>query len=214
MIFRQFIRLSLAAIFVSTAISGFSQVGPSATQPSWAIEIGGGLSYFSTHAANSNPTIDYKAFDGSLLGAAAWIDYTLPHMPHRLYGLGIEAEGRHLAWDNSGTDPSLKEDTAEGGPIYMWRRYHNFHPYGKFLLGYGGIDFNNGYPLTQNGDHDTRTFYCPGGGAEYHIMGGLWARGDYEYQLWTNFGRATLEPKGFTIGVSYDMRNFHFGKQQ
>jgi opacity protein-like surface antigen len=87
-------------------------------------------------------------------------------------------------------------------------------PYGKFLLGYGSIDFNNGYPMIQNGDHDTRTFWCPGGGAEYRIMSDLWIRGDYEYELWSHFGRATLEPKGFTVGVSYDLKDLHFGRKQ
>ena len=64
MVFRQLIRLSLTALFVSAALPGISQVAPAATQRSLPLEIGGGLSYFSTHAANSNPTIDYTAFDG------------------------------------------------------------------------------------------------------------------------------------------------------
>jgi hypothetical protein len=125
MVFKQFVRLSLAALFVSAVMPGFSQVVPAVTQRSLPLEIGGGLSYFSTHLTNHEyPTFDYKAFDGSLLGPAAWIDYTLPHMPHILYGLGIEAEGRHLSWANTGTDPLLRENTGAGGIIYMWRHYH------------------------------------------------------------------------------------------
>ncbi len=213
MVFRHLIRLSLTALFVSAALPGISQVAPAATQRSLPLEIGGGLSYFSTHAANSNPTIDYTAFDGRLLGPAAWADWTLRRIPRRLYGLGIEAEGRHLAWANSGTDSRLREDTGEGGIIYKWHHYHNFHPYGKMLVGFGSVDFNNGYPYIQNGDHDTRIFYCPGGGADFHITRDLWVRGDFEYEFWTDFGRATLEPKGFTIGVSYDMGNFYFRRR-
>ncbi|MGD0522168.1 MAG: outer membrane beta-barrel protein [Terracidiphilus sp.] len=211
---RQMARLSLAALIVSAAYPLFSQVVPAATQQFWPLEIGGGLSYFSTHAANKNPNIDYTAFDGSLLGPAAWADWTFRRIPHRLYGLGFEVEGRHLAYGNTGTDARLREDTGEGGFIYKWRHYRNFRPYGKAMAGFGSIDFNNGYPYLQNGDHDTRTFYCPGGGAEFHLMGDLWVRGDYEFELWTHFGRAILEPKGFTVGVSYDMRNFHFGRQK
>ena len=130
MVFRQFVRLSLAVIFVSTAIPGFSQAGPTATQRSWPLEIGGGLSSFGTHIINHEyPTdVDAIKFKGNLLGPAAWIDYTLPHMPHILYGLGLEAEGRHPGWDNTGTDPLLRENTGAGGVIYMWRHYRNFHP--------------------------------------------------------------------------------------
>jgi hypothetical protein len=193
-------------------------VGPSATQSSWPLEIGGGLSYFGTHIINHEyPSVDYKQFDGNLLGPAAWLDFTFPHMPHRLYGLGIEAEGRHLSWDNSGTDPLLRENTGAGGPIYMWRHYRNFHPYGKFLIGYGGIDFQGYYVgCTLDCNHDSDIFYDPGGGAEYRIRGDLWVRGDYEAEFWTNFGQPankTVYPRGFTVGVAYDLRNLHFGRQ-
>ena len=181
---------------------------------SWPLEVGGGLSYFGTHAANSNPHIDYTAFDGNLLGPSLWADWTFRHIPKSLYGLGIELETRDLDWANSGPDPRLSEFTGEGGVIAKWHRYHNFHPYAKALAGFGSIDFNNGYPGIRNGDHDTRTFYCPGAGAEFRIKNNLWIRGDYEYQFWTDFGRATLEPQGMTIGVTYDMRNFHFSRGQ
>jgi opacity protein-like surface antigen len=212
-------KLSLAALIVSAAYPMFSQVVPSATQRSWPLEIGGGLSYFDNHIINfSFPTYEYTAIKGNLLGPAAWADWTLNRIPHRLYGLGIEAEGRHLAWDNSGTDPLLKEDTGAGGVIYMWRHSHNFHPYGKFLMGFGSIDFQGNYTgCTHNCKHDTDTFWDPGGGVEVHIMGNLWARGDYEEEFWTHFGNVTnktIYPRGFTIGVSYDMRNFHFGREK
>jgi opacity protein-like surface antigen len=141
--------------------------------------------------------------------------WTIRRIPHRLSGLGIEGEGRHLAYGNTGTDPLLREDTGEAGVIYTWRHYHNFHPYGKVLAGFGSIDFNGTYPgCPMDCNHDTRTFYSPGGGAEYHLMGALWIRGDYEYEFWSNFGHTILEPNGFTVGVAYDMRNVHFGRQK
>jgi len=213
-------KLSLAALIVSAAYPMFSQVVPSATQRTWPLEIGGGLSYFNTHIINHQyPTdVDAFLFKGNLLGPAVWIDYTLPHMPHRLYGLGIEAEGRHLSWDNSGPAPLLRENTGEGGVIYKWRSHHNFHPYGKFLMGFGGIDFQGTYPGCKiDCNHDSDTFWDLGGGVEYRIRGALWARGDYEYELWTGFGQPankTVYPRGFTFGVSYDMRNFHFGREK
>jgi hypothetical protein len=222
MVLRLMIRLSLAALFVSASFPVFSQVVPAAVQQSWPLEIGGGLSYFSTHIVNHEfPTTVYPSFKGSMLGPAAWLDWTLPHMPRRLYGLGIEAEGRQLSWANTGTDPQLREDTGEGGVIYMWRRHHNFHPYGKYLMGFGSVDFEGNYPLkgpypgcTGNCDHDTGIFDDLGGGAEYRIRDNLWVRGDYEYELWTKFGKPankTVYPRGFTFGVSYDLRGLHFG---
>ncbi len=212
-------KLSLAALIVSAAIPMFSQVVPSATQRSWPLDIGGGLSYFGTHIINHEfPTYYYTTGRGNLLGPAAWIDYTLPHMPHMLYGLGIEAEGRYLAWDDSGPDPLLKEETGAGGVIYKWRSHHNFHPYGKMLMGFGSIDFSGNYPgCTNNCRHDSDTFWDPGGGAEYRIRGDLWVRGDYEYELWTGFGKPankTVYPRGFTFGVTYDMRHFQFRRKQ
>jgi opacity protein-like surface antigen len=96
--------------------------------------------------------------------------------------------------------------------------WDNFHPYGKFLMGYGGIDFQGTYPGCKlDCNHDSDIFYDPGAGAEYRIRGSLWVRGDYEYELWTNFGKPankTIYPKGFTAGVAYDMRNFHFSRKQ
>jgi Outer membrane protein beta-barrel domain len=219
MVFRQFVRLSLAALFVSAVMPGFSQVVPAATQKTWPIEIGGGLSYFGTHIINHEfPTVDYKSFDGNLLGPAAWLDFNLPHMPQRIYGLGIEMEGRMLSWDNSGTDPLLKEKTGQGGVIYKWHHYHNLRPYGKFLMGFGSIDFQGTYPGCKHDcNHDTDKFLDMGGGAEYRVRGDLWVRGDYEYELWTGFGQPankTVYPKGFTVGVTYDMRHFQFGRKQ
>ncbi len=213
MVFRQLVKLSLAALFVSaSAIPGFSQSVPAAMQKYWPLEIGGGLSEFGTHLINHEfPATVYPEFKGDLLGPAAWADWTIRHIPHRLYGLGIEVEGRHLAWGNTGIDPHLREDTGEGGVIYMWRHYRNFHPYGKFLIGHGNIDFQVpgiSPSCTLDCQHDTSTFYDPGGGVEVHLMGNLWVRGDYEEELWTNFGvpaNKTVYPRGFTVGVSYNM---------
>jgi len=85
-------------------------------------------------------------------------------------------------------------------------------------MGFGSIDFSGNYVgCTHNCKHDTDIFYDPGAGVEYRIRGSLWARGDYEYELWTGFGQPankTVYSRGFTFGVSYDMRSFHFGRQQ
>src|ERR1019366_1666917 len=87
-------------------------------------------------------------------------------IPSFLHGFGIEVEGRDLNYGRTGTDPRLRQDTAEGGGIYTSRHYRNFHPYVKFLLGYGSIDFQH---ITPTYSHDSRTVYTPGGGVEYRI---------------------------------------------
>jgi len=79
-------------------------------------------------------------------------------------------------------------------------------PTAKSWGGYGSIDFDIGVPYYH---HDTRTFIAPGGGIEYRIWHDLWARGDYQYQFWTDFGRGTIEPQGVTVGVSYALGHPH-----
>jgi opacity protein-like surface antigen len=113
----------------------------------------------------------------------------------------------------------LKENTGAGGVIYKWHHYEKFRPYGKFLMGFGGIDAltDTSPGCTRDCHHDSDTFDDLGGGAEYRIRHDLWVRGDYEYELWTKFGNPnnkTLYPKGFTVGVTYEMRDFHFGRQK
>jgi opacity protein-like surface antigen len=216
MFFRLSVRLSLAALIATAAVPVFPQVVPAATEGGLPLEIGGGLSSFGTHLVNHEyPTHDYITYKGDLLGPAAWADWYLYryHLPSFMRGFGIEVEGRHLAYDNSGPAPLLKEDTGAGGIIYMWRHYHNFHPYGKMLRGFGSIDFLGTYPgCTIDCNHDSDTFYAPGGGVEVHLMGNLWVRGDYEAEFWTHFGNPpnnTIYPHGFTVGVSYDLRHVH-----
>ena len=94
----------------------------------------------------------------------------------------------------------MRQDTAGGGPIFTWRHYRNFHPYAKFLIEDGSVDF---YPLPGY-SHDTRTLFALGGGFEYRIFRSIWARVDYEYQDWGTLLGNTLNPQGATVGVAYD----------
>jgi hypothetical protein len=147
---------------------------------------------------------------GRMYGGAIWADWYPQNLPHSLEGLGIEAEVRDISLDKhlqpGNSDPqrsgqaNTKEDTAGGGVIYSWRHFRNFHPYGKFIVSEGSVDFI-GSP-TYN--HDTRRVLAPGGGFEYRFFRQLWARVDYEYQDWGLLLHETLTPSGFTAGVSYD----------
>jgi opacity protein-like surface antigen len=185
-----------AGLFFSVALPAFSQVAPSANQ--------GGLP-FKVGFAYSDYYTDWSGYES---GPTAWVDWTLTHGPGILSGIGIEAEGRDLNYSRTGTQPKLREDTAQGGPIYRWGHYDRFEPYAKFLFGFGHIAFND--VLDPYYTHDSRTVLAPGGGAEYRIAGNVWVRGDYEYQFWTDFfNHHALNPEGFTVGASYDFSRLH-----
>jgi opacity protein-like surface antigen len=194
--FQMRLKLVLAALFLAAAIPAFSQVAPAATEGGLPLVVGAGFSDF------------YTDWNGRLAGATVWADWNFYHGPSFLHGFGIEVEGRDLNYGRTGDVPNLRQDTAGGGAIYTWRHYRNFHPYGKFLLEYGSTDFKTTANL--NYKHDTRTVDAPGGGLEYRAFRNIWVRGDYEYQFWTDFfHHHTMNPQGFTIGVSYDFKHIH-----
>jgi opacity protein-like surface antigen len=195
MFFRLILKLSLAAIFVIAAIPAFSQVAPSAHEGGLPLVVGVGFSNFATDFGPG------RRMDG----VSVWADWQPSRLPGALRGLGIEAEGRDINFGRPSALSKMRQDTAEGGPIYTWRHYRNFHPYAKYLIGFGSIDF----PPYGTYSHDTRTVLIPGGGAEYRAYRNIWVRGDYEYQYWRHiFGPHDLNPNGVTIGVSYDFGSF------
>ncbi|MGB6686754.1 MAG: outer membrane beta-barrel protein [Terracidiphilus sp.] len=185
-----------AGLFLSVALPAFSQVAPSASQGGIPLSVG---------VAYSNYYTDWSGYES---GPTAWVDWTFHRGPRLLNGLGIEAEGRDLNYARTGSQPLLREDTAEGGPMYHWRHFDRFEPYGKFLFGYGHIAFNDIYNPYYT--HDSRTVIAPGGGAEYRVVRNVWVRADYEYQFWTDFfNHHALNPEGFTVGASYDLSHAH-----
>jgi opacity protein-like surface antigen len=193
------LKLAFAALFLVAALSASSQTVPAATRGGIPILVGGGFSEYDSD------------WNGNLGGGTLWIDVGVPHLPRLLHGLGVEVEGRDLNYTRSGFDPKLRQDTAEGGLIYRWNRYHNFRPYAKFLGGYGSIEFSD--PRDPYYSHDTRTVLAPGGGVEYRVWGGLWVRGDYEYQFWPQMtARGALTPAGYTVGAVYDLSHL-FGRR-
>jgi len=194
---------TLAALLVCTAITSLAQTVPAGTHSKIPLAVGAGVSGY-------KPGVD----QGYLLGGTLWIDYTLPHMPHLLDGIGLEVEGRDLNYGRSATQPAnLREDVALGGVIYSWRRYRDFHPYGKFMMGFGNIDTSSLVTPSVRW-HDTRTITAMGGGLEYRVFRSVWMRADYEYQLWPDYFKhpgttipsGQLMPQGITVGAMY-----HFG---
>jgi opacity protein-like surface antigen len=188
---------TLAALFVCAAYSVLAQTVPAATQNKIPLAVGAGISGY-------NP--DYG--QGHLLGGTLWIEYALPHMPSYLSGIGLEAEGRDLNYGRSTTQPAnLREDVGEGGVIYSWPRYRNLRPYGKFMMGFGNVDYMGSNLLRY---HDSRTITSMGGGVDYRVFRSVWMRADYEYQKWPDMFKATtppgtLNPQGFTVGAMYHL---------
>jgi opacity protein-like surface antigen len=187
------LKMLLATLVVTAAIPVYCQVVPEATGAGLPLTFGVGYSNY------------YTDWSGRLSGPMFWADWNFYQLPSYLQGIGIEVEARDLNYDRTGSFPTLRMDTAGGGPIYTLRRYRRFQPYAKFLVSFGSFDFTiPGYP---NYTHDTRTLRAPGGGLNCRVFQKIWVRGDYEYQFWPLLGHGnTLNPQGWTLGVAYNFR--------
>jgi hypothetical protein len=191
----------LSPIFAVSLITlfhpAFSQTVPAATEGHpLPITIGAGVS-----------DIDVDWGKSRMIGGTLWIDYFPTYLPHFLNGLGVDAEARDINYDRPSTVPSnFRQDTAGGGPIYVWRRFPNFQIYGKGLVEFGSFDFTITY--TPNYKHETRTVAAPGGGLLVHTYKHVWVRADYEYQFWPDLFQRTFDPQGFTVGAVYDFRGY------
>jgi opacity protein-like surface antigen len=192
--FHMHLKLVLLTLILAATYPMSSQVVPAAREGGLPIVVGVGFSNF------------YTDWSGRLSGPTIWADWNFYHGPSLLHGFGIEVQGRDLNYFRTGSVTKLRMDTASGGPIYTWRKYRTVHPYGKFLIGYGSIDFN-AFPSLPFYQHESRTVYTPGGGAEVRLWRNVSLRGEYEYQFWHDlFGSGALNPQGLTIGASYDFR--------
>ena len=189
-------KVAFAGMLLSAALAASAQTAPSATEASVPMTVGFGYSNFYT---------DFSGYEG---GLTLWVDWNRLPLPQRLQGLGIEVEGRDLNFERTGDNTKLVEYTYGGGPIYHYRHFRRTDLFGKFLISNGFIEFGNrpGDPYT----HDTRADLAPGGGASFRLLRNFSVRGDYEYQFWPHFFHEhTFNPKGFTIGVNYDLGHIH-----
>jgi len=192
---------AISGLFLVLAYPVFSQVVPSASGSSGPpLAIGAGLSVFNTDW-------DSRYMEGGTL----WVDWSFTGGPSLLHGFGLEAEARDISLGRgTGLPTNFRLDTAGGGVIYTWHHFHNLKPYVKFVMDFGGIDWNNPDP---NFKHETRAITAPGGGVEYRVFRSIWLRGDYEYQSWPDIAvfrpnsSHILNPQGFTVGAMYDFRH-------
>jgi opacity protein-like surface antigen len=191
-------KLILAALFFVALISGYSQSAPSATLGGIPLVVGGGFSSFDIGFSNIR-----------LTGPSLWADVDYYGTLRRLQGFGIEMEARDLTFGKPGDYAgNLRQATAMGGVVYKWRDFHKIRPYGKFLLGYGKMQFA-APAFDPYYTSDSRTTYAPGFGLDYRIDRNILVRADYEYQLWPGLFGEDLHPQGFTFGVSYDFKTWN-----
>jgi opacity protein-like surface antigen len=205
-----------------------SQVVPSGEEGRLPLVVGAGATYFYLDWGH-----DALGHRRGMMGGTMWADWNLYDLPHYLNGFGVEVEARELRLNGpielttdyvfpnctpTATNPcknlfSMRHDTAEGGAIYTMRRWVRFQPYGKFLAGFGSMDFptNVSRPDGTPYSHDTRTIYVPGGGLNYRITRHVAMRIDYEYQFWPHFlgHQNTLNPNGLSVGATYGFSPFH-----
>ena len=186
----------LTMALLAVALPAFSQVAPAYLSSGHPIEIGAG-------GSNYSPDWGY----GRMWGTTVWADWYPGFFTSHVRGLGVEFLGRDISiGQNLPTQKNIRQDTIEGGGIYTLRTFRNFHPYAKMLIGYGSYDFTSPSPTYK---HDTRALMAGGGGFEYRIHGPLWARADYEYQVWQLLLGKYPDPQGFTAGISYDFARGH-----
>ena len=186
----------LAVTFFAAVSPAFSQTTPAAYQS--------GGAPFTIGVGASNLNVDWGT--NRMYGISAWAEWRPGLLPRFLEGLGLEAEGRDIDYGRpSALPPNFRIDTGGGGPMYTYRRFRKIQPYAKFLVEFGSLDANSHSIYAH---HFTRTVYAPGGGIQYRLVRHLWARADYEYQMWPHLFAKTFDPQGFTAGFSYDL-GFH-----
>jgi hypothetical protein len=190
---RQAFTALLFVVLAAGAVTSRAQVAPSAFAQGISLNAGGEVSAFQP---------DYAG-----LGVPQ-------ESTNRLYGIGvfvdarftpwiqIEGEGRWLRFNQL---QGIYEDTYTIGPrlpIYKLR-YKRITPYGKFLIGFGRLNFedHNGW-----GRYTDLTY---GGGLDIKLTKRITARlPDFEYQQWPKWSEGgakdyTLWPYGISAGVSY-----------
>jgi hypothetical protein len=156
-------------------------------------------------AAGSSFNADWSHF--RVTGETMWVDYAPGRLPLGLRGLGIEVEARDLNSETSSlVSRNFRLYTVGGGIIWHWRHFQSVHPYAKYLVSIGSIDWKNPNPRFR---HETRSVTAPGFGMELRVVRRVWVRGDYEYQFWPDIAKFrphsshVLDPQGFSFGVCY-----------
>jgi hypothetical protein len=145
-------------------------------------------------------------------GATVWADAGIPFGGRWTHNLGLEAQLQSIFTGGSAGQADLKETSAGGGLTYTWHRWNRVRPFGKYLFSLGRVDFTPG-PKLGGGtySHDSRATNSFAAGVELRCTQHIWARAEYEYQLWGTLLNANqFAPRGLTCGVMYNMRRSYY----
>jgi len=183
---RRFVFVLLACLFGAGALEARAQVAPSATARQLSLSAGGMGSLFQPdYAGNGTP----QESSNRLLGYGAFVDVKFTRW------FQLEAEGR---WLRLHEFEDIREDNYLLGPRVPIRRFGRFTPYGKFLVGYGKMNFEFNYA------HGRFADLAYGGGMDMKLTNRLNLRAfDFEFQQWPNWINGTLHPYGGSVGISY-----------
>lgn len=201
--FRRLFLVATCLFLASTALSAQSQwsaEGP-AREGVW---IGAEISTFNPDYGCSNAS-PFTCGDRQLIGLAPFID--ADHLIFRR--LGAEGKAQFLHWRGPGN--GLTEATYMAGPKFgLWRFRRSALLSGKVLVGEGNIT------VPSHGTGDGYHFaFAPGCMADVKVNRRVFARAEYEYQIWPFFkgvptasttGTGGLTPNGFSFGIGYSLQ--------
>lgn len=196
--------LVAACLFLaSTALSAQSQWSAEGPVPR-SVWIGAEISMFNPDYGCSNAS-PFTCGSNQLLGLAPFVDAN-----HLIFQrLGVEGKAQFLHWRGPGN--GLTEASYLAGPKFgLWRFRRSALFSGKVLVGEGNIT------LPSHGAGDGYHFaFAPGFMADIKLNERVFARAEYEYQIWpffksyptaTTTGTGGLTPNGFSFGIGYSFQ--------
>jgi hypothetical protein len=168
----------LSILIAALAASSRAQVLPSAFARQFTVTAGGTGAFFDP---------DYGP--DKLIGLGAFVDVKLTRWAQ------FEGEARWLRFHQY---ENIYEDNYLAGPRIPIRRIWKGTAYGKAMIGYGIMNFQDNYA------HGRFTDAAFGGGLDIRMTRRISIRAiDAEYQLWPKWVQGSLKPYGFSAGVSY-----------
>jgi hypothetical protein len=179
----------LCLLLATGALSARAQVVPAATARRFSLTGGGLVSAFQPDYAGGGVA---ETSPNRLYGIGAFVDVRFTHW------VQLEAEGRWLRF-NQYVD--INEDNYLIGPRLPIQKLHFWRatPYGKFLAGYGRMNFE------YNTAYGHFTDLAFGGGLDVKLTKRINVRAiDFEDQLWPKWvNNHSLMPYGLSAGLSY-----------
>jgi opacity protein-like surface antigen len=181
-----FFAFLLAYIVGTGAITVQAQVVPSATRNRMSLSAGVLGSGFQPDYAGNGVA---ESASNWLIGPGAYVDLRFSRW------VQVEAEGRWLRFNQFA---EINQDNYLIGPRVPIRRFGRFTPYGKVLIGFSKMNFQNSYAYGRFTD------IAYGGGVDMKLNDRWTLRPvDFEYQQWPNWINGTLNPYGVSVGISY-----------